>query len=667
MCKETTLTKLLAIGSGSVHLIAAHLRTAESAITVLCGRAKKIVGCPPEKKASEGFGSFSTGPPSGMFGQSLWLTNVKHLSSPHTFIWACSRYECVIEQKKRADQEAADRLLQARKDARRRHDELMRKPWRKPSTPTKEILRRGDGARRRRALRRSIENAAGQVEKTLPAMCRWNRATAGEDRGIREFIHEQRAARKHAISLAPQQEAVAPPVPWNDVKATAQQRLQDLVRGRRCDANGGGAHNVHGQCASKYSSSEATAAQDAAWQPDVQQSCEGLDPTFWTRSSQLIIPASSQTADKYLLNDDLSHTCTGVSTAQRLSSRSSADGSAQQAAPHKQAASSNVVTCCLPMTFGELLRQSMSVVNMRSRQSVDSGAQYIGSTNSQLVMSTAAPATEESSKKQSARAVHNDNLVESTRHGSDSVDSPDICRQNCETDTCSSHLRQTGVRFSAEQVVKSSEQGVGLDADAADAAKFGDADRPGAKENSSELHNCHNAVTLQCEKNQSPPDAQGVVNVRSGTTKVTVPLRSDPVPSDTQTPAARGAQVTDCYVPRTASSAACTVKESPSHSIRMQTLIEKMETLQQLHKHVQQELQITKKTESGASQATHSCIQHCQSKVEKPMATHLSTPHTEDAEPIPGAGIHDCVASNGACRVPRASVCTQLDASMCTQ
>lgn len=106
----------------------------------------------------------------------------------------------------------------------------MRKPWKRPSTPKKDILKRGDGAKRRRAaLQRSIEKAADELGHQAPGA--WHRPAAEASYGVRQFMQQQRALRKGESPVPP--EAPAPriqnQIPWQDVKTAAEQRFQALL------------------------------------------------------------------------------------------------------------------------------------------------------------------------------------------------------------------------------------------------------------------------------------------------------------------------------------------------------------------------------------------------------------------------------------------------------
>ena len=106
----------------------------------------------------------------------------------------------------------------------------MRKPWKRPATPKKEILKRGDGARRRRAaLQRSIEKAADELGHQAPGA--WHKPAAEASYGVRQFMQQQRALRRGESPVQP--EAAAPHVqnqiPWQDVKIAAEQRFQALL------------------------------------------------------------------------------------------------------------------------------------------------------------------------------------------------------------------------------------------------------------------------------------------------------------------------------------------------------------------------------------------------------------------------------------------------------
>lgn len=109
----------------------------------------------------------------------------------------------------------------------------MRKPWKRPSTPKKEILKRGDGARRRRAaLQRSIEKAADELGGRQEAPGAWHKPTAEASCGVQQFLQQQRARRKgespplHSEFTAPH---VQSQIPWQDVKIAAEQRFQALL------------------------------------------------------------------------------------------------------------------------------------------------------------------------------------------------------------------------------------------------------------------------------------------------------------------------------------------------------------------------------------------------------------------------------------------------------
>lgn len=274
------------------------------------------------------------------------------------------KYESIMEQQRMAEQEAADRLLQARKDARKRQDELMRKPWKRPSEPTKEILKRGDGAKRRRAaLQRSIEKAAGQVEKTLPAACRWNRQGGGKGSGIRQFICERRAAQKSAVGPV-SVDSPTPAIAWNDVKASAKQRLQDLVQGRLPGADllnsipTSGVHRVH---LSGMSPSEVTPESPLVCMDVLQRDASVRQAPCIEDCSGVSAPAVSVSVGSEFDDPafgERTRPCSVGVTHNHYS------GHALPNAPCPVTSSRPMFHCgATTVAFGDLLRQSFSVVH----------------------------------------------------------------------------------------------------------------------------------------------------------------------------------------------------------------------------------------------------------------------------------------------------------------
>lgn len=370
----------------------------------VCEPVKKTVGILPGKSACVGCGVFLD------VAINKADRAVVTFSLSHSFKYSvhnndkCRKYECFSEQQKCAYEESAARALQARKDARRRQDELMRKPWKKPSAPSKDILKRGDGARRRRAaLRRSIEKAAGQVEKTLPAMCRWNRAIAGQQSGLREFIDAQRGTRRSTAPPA-SQPVEKPAVPWNHVKEKAQQRLQALVTGQRHDTDA-----VACDSSTDSPCADALLSQGSECRSLVTFSPPGYSPqqpTIRTKQAAFvnhedghrISVRRSQVMDTRAGQGNRNHWSTiacGSLVTNNL------DWSHQQGSEYTskrcdaQPRSSN--DCALTATFGDLLRQSMLVPEGNCHKADTNESHMVGIPASNVQVSEPAPFLEAAS------------------------------------------------------------------------------------------------------------------------------------------------------------------------------------------------------------------------------------------------------------------------------
>jgi hypothetical protein len=136
-----------------------------------------------------------------------------------------------IDQQKEREAEAL-KVLEQRKELRRKHDELMRKPWKQPSAPRHDILRRGDGSRRRRAaLAKSLEKAVIQIEDCNDRVLSWHRPAPSKS-GIRSFIQQQRGLKGLG---KPAEQTVRLPSKarpdWQDVKVEAARQFRVLVGG----------------------------------------------------------------------------------------------------------------------------------------------------------------------------------------------------------------------------------------------------------------------------------------------------------------------------------------------------------------------------------------------------------------------------------------------------
>jgi hypothetical protein len=148
----------------------------------------------------------------------------------------CRRYQQVGEQQKQEQADAAAAALQRRKQLRERHDNLMRKPWTRPASPSKPILTKGDGARhRRRAVAQSLEKAAAELQAQNRNGSAWARerrqqqhapiAEEVEGRpGIRAFIAQQRQ-HKHTPAAPPHETKLA----WRDIKLLAAEDFRAMV------------------------------------------------------------------------------------------------------------------------------------------------------------------------------------------------------------------------------------------------------------------------------------------------------------------------------------------------------------------------------------------------------------------------------------------------------
>lgn len=244
----------------------------------------------------------------------------------------------------------------------------MRKPWKRPSTPKKDILKRGDGARRRRAaLQRSIEKAADELGHRAP--CAWHKPAAEPSRGVRQFIQQQRALQR-GFAIPPEEPPVQPQqhIPWQDVKLAAGQRFQALL-GVGCHQQGissrqfgpGGNHSSAGGLE------------------------EGGAADSWCRSSMMdqhsehFIPLSSAHVDPVdRQGHELAQNSSPISLGPRPSRRDQADDTAvQQSTSNWQQPQSSMVqesgTCmrdsgaCDPgprqlglgLAFSDLVRQSI--------------------------------------------------------------------------------------------------------------------------------------------------------------------------------------------------------------------------------------------------------------------------------------------------------------------
>ena len=156
----------------------------------------------------------------------------------------CRKYQQIEEQQKEQQAEQAAAALQRRKQLRARHDDLMRKPWIRPASPCKPILKKGDGARRRRrAVARSLEKAAAELHAQQQCTSAW--AQACRDRSqqtvrssreqLRHFIAAQRVRQRSSPELDEQ-----PKLAWRDAKLLAAEDFRALVGAPNVAPIGGG-------------------------------------------------------------------------------------------------------------------------------------------------------------------------------------------------------------------------------------------------------------------------------------------------------------------------------------------------------------------------------------------------------------------------------------------
>ena len=142
-------------------------------------------------------------------------TPLKHQYTCRATRWfyCCRQYAQVTEQQRQDHEEAAAAALARRKHLRARHDKLMRKPWVRPASPTKPILKRGDGARLRSCVVARAPHAAGctagctvtsrargqlpqaRLRGTVEAQQRETVGPDAERQNLKQFIAEQRARR----------------------------------------------------------------------------------------------------------------------------------------------------------------------------------------------------------------------------------------------------------------------------------------------------------------------------------------------------------------------------------------------------------------------------------------------------------------------------------------
>eukprot|EP00892_Ulva_mutabilis_P011806 jgi/Ulvmu1/8999/UM005_0090.1 len=533
------------------------------------------------------------------------------------------KYEYFSQQQKRADQDAASEALKARKAARLRHDELMRKPWKRPGTPSKDILKRGDGVRRRRAaLRRSIEKAAGQVDKMLPAMCRWHSGVPPKSSGLREFIDEQRAANRRSVCAAPQSETSEPSIPWNDVKATAQQHLQALVTGQRCHVQTGDpvdsrenvittADELHGCLRDRPDVDQLSVSSNGL----TIQSCICTSPGGQfvpANGASTIVHGEAQIGGSGSPQNGVGRICDiplelppKMADGSIMSKKASADSTDINVASRRRCTEVPPSTpCSLTLTFGDLLRQSMARMDP-----CDSQTQAVGKPTRPTELQDLAWTTQ-------AASIHADSPEKVLPvHGAPLTDGGGCLLANsivnCAEDMDKvKHVAEDKVRHDAK-VTSSTElptamhgSGTGCHSNPISQGDSTAAGPHGSLAISSPAFGLQHAI-----------HSRGHTSLSGASAPNFAPSSASSIHLSSQLSRESGQEQhmqSTCRLPRVLETMPSGLESahgpaSSCHANRLQQLMEKMESLQQLHWQVQQELQVSKRISDvkGTAQLRH--------------------------------------------------------------